>query len=158
METITIGMADYAVGRSPINLTTMGLGSCVGITLYDPRNRIGGLVHIMLPTVEQARSRDNLAKFADTGIVQLMESMIEKGALKSRLQAKIAGGASMFSSGNGSLKIGERNVAATKEVMESLRIPIVAEDTGKNYGRTIKLDTVTGMLTIKSALKGTKVI
>lgn len=154
---IIVGMADSAVAKKPEKLTTLGLGSCIGISLYDKRNCIGGMVHIMLPSVENARAKDNRAKFADTGIPDLVDSMIKQGAAKHHLTAKIAGGARMFSfSSSSNLNIGERNLAATKEMLAKLRIKIVAADTGENYGRTIILDTETGQLTVKSALKGEK--
>ncbi|WP_094228396.1 chemotaxis protein CheD [Methanolobus psychrotolerans] len=154
---IIVGMADSAVARKPVKLTTLGLGSCVGISLYDKSTGVGGMVHIMLPSIEQARSKDNRAKFADTGIPALLDSMVEEGAYKHRTTAKIAGGASMFSfNSNTQLNIGERNVTATKQSLKELRIPIIAEDIGLNYGRTIILDTENGELTVKSALKGIK--
>lgn len=159
MNKIIVGMADYAVTKSPVKLVTLGLGSCVGITLYDSHVQVGGLVHIMLPSIEQARSKDNRAKFADTGIVYLLEEMAKQGAVKRRIESKIAGGASMFSfSKNSQLQIGKRNIDATKRVLIDLRIPIVGEDTGKDYGRTIELDTNTGELSIKSANKLQKAI
>ncbi|TQD26349.1 chemotaxis protein CheD [Methanolobus vulcani] len=155
---IIVGMADSAVAKKPAKLTTLGLGSCVGISLYDKSTGVGGMVHIMLPSIENARAKDNIAKFADTGIPALLDEMTEKGAYKHRTTAKIAGGASMFSfNSNAQLNIGERNIAATKEALKQLKIPIVAEDTGQNYGRTIVLDTENGELTVKSALKGIKV-
>lgn len=155
---IIVGMADSAVTKKPEKLTTLGLGSCVGISLYDKGNGVGGMVHIMLPSIEQARSKDNIDKFADTGIPALLDNMVAEGANQRRITAKIAGGASMFSfKANTQLNIGERNVAATKESLKLLKIPIIAEDTGKNYGRTIVLDTDNGELTVKSALKGIKV-
>ncbi|WP_407357054.1 chemotaxis protein CheD [Methanolobus sp. WCC5] len=155
---IVVGMADSAVARKPTKLTTLGLGSCVGISLYDKSTGIGGMVHIMLPSIEQARSKDNIAKFADTGIPHLLDSMVADGAFRHRISAKIAGGASMFSfNSNTQLNIGERNVTATKLTLKELKIPIVAEDTGQNYGRTIILDTENGELTVKSALKGIKI-
>ena len=155
---IIVGMADSAVAKKPAKITTLGLGSCVGIAMYDKRSYVGGMVHIMLPSVENARSKDNLAKFADTGIPHLLDCMLAEGANKSGIKAKIAGGARMFSfSSNAQLNIGERNVIATKEVLRQLRIPIIAEDTGENYGRTIVLDTEDGRLTVKSALKGEKI-
>lgn len=155
---IIVGMADSAVARKPVKITTLGLGSCVGVAMYDKTNCIGGMVHIMLPSVENARSKDNLAKFADTGIPYLLDCMVKEGAAKGAIKAKIAGGARMFSfSSSAQLNIGERNVAATKEILKSLRIPLIAEDTGENYGRTIVLDTENGELTVKSALKGQKI-
>jgi chemotaxis protein CheD len=155
---IIVGMADSAVAKKPAKLTTLGLGSCVGISLYDKSTGVGGMVHIMLPSIENARAKDNIDKFADTGIPALIDTMVEEGAYKHRTTAKIAGGASMFSfNSKTQLNIGERNVAATKDALKLLKIPIVAEDTGKNYGRTIVLDTENGELTVKSALKGIKV-
>ncbi|WP_292469225.1 chemotaxis protein CheD [Methanolobus sp.] len=154
---IIVGMADSAVVKKPGKLTTLGLGSCVGISLYDKSTGVGGMVHIMLPSIEQARSKENTAKFADTGIPALLDGMVDIGAYKHRTTAKIAGGASMFSfNSNTQLNIGERNVAATKQVLKELKIPIIAQDTGENYGRTIILDTENGELTVKSARKGIK--
>jgi chemotaxis protein CheD len=122
MSKIIVGVADYAVARKPTRLITMGLGSCVGISLYDPYTQIGGLVHIMLPSIDHARSKDNKAKFADTGIAYLMEEMQKEGAMKRRVVAKIAGGASMFSFTNESnMNIGERNVEMTKKVLDDHR-------------------------------------
>ena len=159
MNKIIVGMADYAIVKCPVKVVTLGLGSCIGISLYDSRINIGGLVHIMLPSIDQARSKENKAKFADTGIIQLVEEMVEQGAVKRRLEAKIAGGASMFSFGNNSqLKIGIRNTEMTKKVLKELRIPIINEDTGDKYGRTIELDSCNGALHVRSALKGNKVI
>lgn len=156
---IIVGMADYAVTRSPEKLTTLGLGSCVGIALYDPVTKVGGLIHIMLPTIENARFTDNCAKFADSGIPHLIEEMIRIGAVRRRLIAKIAGGAKMFSfNSDASMNIGERNIKATKVVLSELKVPIIAEDVGKNYGRTVLLDTDTGVYYIKSAIKGENVI
>lgn len=149
---IVIGMADYAVTRSPERLTTLGLGSCVGVALYDPVTKIGGLVHIMLPTIVNARFKDNRAKFADSGIPFLVEEMIHAGASRRRMVAKIAGGAKMFSfNSDTNLNIGERNVEATKIVLLEMKVPLIAEDTGKNYGRTVVLDTDTGIFYVKSA-------
>lgn len=156
---IVIGMADYAVTRSPEKLTTLGLGSCVGIALYDPVTKIGGMIHIMLPTIENARFTDNRAKFADSGIHFLVEEMIRIGASRRRMVAKIAGGAKMFSfNSDVNLNIGERNIQATKVVLAEMKVPIIAEDVGKNYGRTVVLDTDTGVYYIKSAIKGENII
>ena len=159
MNRIIIGMADHAIVKCPVKVVTLGLGSCIGISLYDSQAKVGGLVHIMLPSVDQARSKDNKAKFADTGIVHLVEEMVKQGAVKRRLEAKIAGGASMFSFGNNSqLKIGLRNVEMTIKVLKDLNIPIISEDTGGKYGRTIELDSCNGLLYVKSALNGSKEI
>lgn len=157
---IKIGMADLNVCKSPDALTTLGLGSCVGIVLYDSGIKVGGMVHIMLPDSTQIKKNENLAKFADTGIDTLIKKMLELGAKRSALTAKIAGGAQMFAfnSNNDMLRIGERNVEASKAKLKALRIPILAEDTGLDYGRTIEFYTETGDLLIKSVGKPKKVI
>lgn len=157
-DLIKVGMADMGTTYAPGVLTTLGLGSCVGICLYDASSKISGLVHIMLPNSTQIKNNSNLAKFADTGIVKLLEEMIKMGAKRSRIVSKIAGGAQMFSFNDSSdlMRIGARNVTATKETLAILGIPILAEDTGGNYGRTIELYSETGILLIKTIGYGTK--
>ena len=160
MEVIKVGMADLKLTKAPGILTTLGLGSCVGIALYDKYNKIAGLAHIMLPSSKEIKNNDNKAKFADTGIELLIENMVKEGALKKNLSAKIAGGSQMFSFNNTNniLKIGERNVLATKEKLKELNIKIISEDTGGNYGRTIKLNSDDGSLLVKTIGHGIKVI
>ncbi len=157
---IKVGMADLRSSRHPCIITTLGLGSCVGIVLYDPRRKVAGLAHIMLPSSQHARNKSNIAKFADTATYKLLEDMIGLGAVKSNIVAKLAGGAQMFSFNDTSemLRIGARNVTATKVVLRSLNIPIIAEDTGGNYGRTIEIHSDSGKLLIKTIGHGTEVI
>ena len=158
---IKVGMADLNICKYPDNITTLGLGSCVGIALYDPVTKLGGLAHIMLPDSTQIRQNANLAKFADTGIHEIIRLMQKNGAMKSRLVAKIAGGACMFAvreNTSGIGNIGARNVEAVKKKLKELGIPIKAEDTGLNYGRTVELHTDTGEFYIKSVGKSIKVI
>ncbi|HYE10058.1 MAG TPA: chemotaxis protein CheD [Patescibacteria group bacterium] len=159
-ELIKVGMADLNCTRSPGVLTTLGLGSCVGVCLYDTFSKVSGMVHIMLPSSLQIKNNSNVAKFADTGIVKLLEDMQKLGAHKHRIVSKIAGGSQMFNFNDSSdiMRIGSRNVTATKEVLQSLNIPIIAEDTGGSYGRTIELYSETGMLLIKTIGFGTKQI
>lgn len=160
MSIIKVGMADLKVCKAPDVLTTLGLGSCVGIALYDKSAKIAGLAHIMLPSSLEIRNNANKAKFADTALDILLEEMIKLGVKKSQIQAKIAGGAQMFSfnTNNDVLKVGERNVIATKAKLKELGIRIIAEDTGGNYGRTIELDPSSGDLLIKTIGSGTTVI
>lgn len=152
---IRVGMADLNICSSPDAITTLGLGSCVGIVLYDPILKIAGLAHIMLPDSTQIRSNENVAKFADTGIETLLNKLLQKGAQKSRITAKIAGGAQMFafSTENAMLSIGMKNVMATKRKLGELGIRIIAEDTGDSYGRTIEFYPETGQLLIKAVGK-----
>lgn len=159
MACLIVGMADLKVAKFPDTLTTLGLGSCVGITIYDKMTKIGGLVHIMLP-LSAGYPGQTRAKFADTGIVDLINAMGRLGATRGSLVAKIAGGAHMFggTGGNDILKVGERNVAASLEVLSKLRIPILANDTGGKHGRTIELMTENGALRIKTVGFGEKLI
>lgn len=157
---IKVGMADLKTGRAPDILTTLGLGSCVGIALWDPKTKIGGLAHVMLPDSTQIRNNSNIAKFADSGITELVRQMERMGAPKSRLVAKIAGGAKMFEvSGSTAVgNIGERNALASKQKLRELGIRILAEDTGLNYGRTVELNCENGDYVIKAVGKSIKKI
>jgi len=160
-ESVKVGMADYKIASNPSSLITTGLGSCVGVCLWDPKIRVGGMAHIMLPDSTQSRMLQNLAKYADTGIILLLEEMTKLGANKARLIAKIAGGSQMFTfpgNNNMTLRIGERNTEAVKKKLEELRIRIVAEDTGGSFGRTIQFFTVDGQLLIKTINRGEKTI
>jgi chemotaxis protein CheD len=157
-DLIKVGMADLKVGRSPNNLISYGLGSCVGIALYDPGTQVGGLAHIMLPDSTQARSAENPAKFADTALPLMLEDMLKLGAVKSRIIAKIAGGAQMFAFANVTdiMRVGERNSEAVKLILKKLAVRIIAEDVGGNYGRTVELSLHNGIFRIKTIDKGEK--
>lgn len=159
-ELIKVGMADYKVGRAPDTLISYGLGSCIGISLYDPQTKIGGLLHIMLPDSNQSRANENRAKFADTGIPDMLDELVRMGAAKSRLVAKLAGGSQMFAFANASdiMRVGLRNASASKEILKKLSIPIVGEDTGGSYGRTVQIDLSTGVYKVKTIDKGDKEI
>lgn len=160
-EVIKVGMADLNVCNSPDGLTTLGLGSCVGIALRDPVLKVGGLAHIMLPDSTAIRGgTSNIPKFADTGIEELVRRMEALGAKRNRMTAKLAGGATMFATQSKSdlVKIGERNVLASKQKLAELKIPILAEDTGKNYGRTVIFYPETGEYIIRAVGRDQTVI
>jgi chemotaxis protein CheD len=159
-EVIKVGMADLKICICPDSITTLGLGSCVGIALRDPVTKIGGLAHIMLPDSTAIRNQTNIYKFADTGIDELVRLMVEKGASKQRMVAKIAGGAQMFAFQNKSdlVRVGERNVEATKSKLKELGIKILAEDTGNSYGRTVIFYPETGDYYIRAVGKSETVI
>lgn len=159
-EVIKVGMADLKVCASPDAVTTLGLGSCVGIAVRDPITKIGGLAHIMLPDSTQIRDNSNIPKFADTGIEELVRQLVKIGANRSRLVAKIAGGAQMFAfqSSNAMVRVGERNVEATKKKLQEMNIPLLAEDTGLNYGRTVIFYPETGDFKIRAVGKSETVI
>ena len=157
---IKVGMADLNTCASPDSITTLGLGSCIGVVLYDPRKKICGMVHVMLPDSSAIKKNDNLAKFADTGIKQLIEQLEQKGVSRMSLSAKIAGGAQMFAfnTANEMLKVGLRNAEAVRKVLASYRIRIISEDCGENYGRTIEFYPETSELHIKAIGKPVKII
>lgn len=158
MNMTKVGMADLRVVKHPGALTTLGLGSCIGICLYDPGTKIIGMAHIMLPSSKTIKNNSNVAKFADTAIVKLIDDMVKVGVSKRRLVGKIAGGSQMFkfTSGNDMMRIGDRNAEAVREILKSMSIPILADDTGGNFGRTIEFYSETGTLKIKTIGHGEK--
>ena len=159
-EMIKVGMADLKTCKSPNAVTTLGLGSCVGIAIRDPITKIGGLAHIMLPDSTKISNNQCVAKFADTGINELVRLMVAEGAGRTRLVAKIAGGAQMFALQNKSdlIAVGARNVEAVTRVLGELKIPILASDTGESYGRTVEFYPETGDFVIKAVGKDIKKI
>ncbi len=159
-QMIRVGIADSKLCKTPDKITTVGLGSCIGIVLYSSTHDVCGMVHIMLPSSKEIKNNSNRAKFADTGIEDLVRMLDRQGVKKGSLVAKIAGGATMFVfSGASDLgSIGERNIKSVKETLSALSIPIVAEDTGADYGRTIIFDNISKKLTIRCAGKADKVI
>ena len=159
-DLIRVGMADYKVGRAPSTIISYGLGSCIGISLYDPQTKAGRLLHIMLPDSTQARPTDNPAKFADTGLPLMLRDVLELGASRSRLVAKIAGGAQMFAFANATdiMRVGARNAEAAKKILKELNIRLLSEDTGGNYGRTVQIDLNDGVYKVKTIDKGEKEI
>ena len=159
-EVIKVGMADLKTCGGEDAVTTIGLGSCVGIAIRDPIAKIGGLAHIMLPDSTEIRNNSNRPKFADTGIEELVTEIVKKGANRFRLVAKIAGGAQMFAinASNATMRVGERNVQASKKKLSELKIPILAEDTGKTYGRTVVFYPKSGDFIIRAIGMPEKVI
>lgn len=154
MNRVTVGISDLNVVRAPDDLVTYALGSCVGIALFDPVAHVAGLSHIMLPSSTDIVANGTIVayKFADTAIVCLVKKMESMGARQIRMKAKIAGGAQMFAAlSNSSIaNIGQRNTEAVKRTLSTLHIPIIAEDTGKNYGRTLYFSAENGEMRIKS--------
>lgn len=156
---ITVGMADLKVATAPDILVTLGLGSCIGVCIWDPFTKIGGMAHIMLP-IANAKDLSNKAKYADTAIGVLFNGVCKLGASPSKLQAKMAGGAQMFSFAGKPpiLKIGDRNAEAVTEELKRLGIRLVASDVGGNAGRTIHYDLQTGALKVRTIRQGEKII
>lgn len=152
---IKVGMADLKICKSPDGLTTLGLGSCVGVAVRDPVTKIGGLLHAMLPDSTVLRNNTCIEKFVDSGLDELVRQMIKAGANRSRLEAKLAGGAQMFAFQRNSdlVKVGERNAEAARKKLRAMHIKLLAEDTGLNYGRTVIYYPETGVYVIKAVGK-----
>ena len=159
-DVIRVGIADMNIVKEPQLIRTSGLGSCVGVVIYDPMKKVAGMIHVMLPDSTLGKStKVNIAKFADTGIPALIEQLEGEGARRFSLRAKIAGGAQMFQFGSeDTVRIGPRNVAAVKEQLRKFSIPIIAEDTGGSKGRTIEFDPVTTKLNVLTVNEVTKEI
>jgi chemotaxis protein CheD len=156
---IRVKVADYAVATDGV-IATIGLGSCVAITLYDPTARVGGLAHILLPDESMSRDRSNPAKFPATIVPIVLDEMRRMGASRRRVRAKIAGGASMFSNllTSSAVNIGERNVAAVRAVLAGVKVPIVGEDVGSDHGRSVYLFMNDGRVEVRSLRKGSRVL
>lgn len=159
-DTIRVGIADMNVCIAPNKITTLGLGSCVGVVLYDMNSDIAGLVHIMLPDSTKIKENKNKCKFADTGIDELVKKLESMGLLVKNLSAKIAGGAKMFDFSNSSPlgSIGDKNVEAVRAKLKALGIRIKSEDVGLNYGRTIVFDPITKELSVIKAGQQVRII
>ncbi|WP_445488216.1 chemotaxis protein CheD [Niallia sp. 03133] len=158
---VKVGIADMNTVQVPEVIRTSGLGSCVGVVLYDQVRGMAGLAHIMLPDSSLSKSGPlNIAKFADTAIIKLVQNLEMLGAKKTSLKAKIAGGAQMFQFTGTSdiMRIGPRNVEAVKKELQCLNIPLYGEDVGGNSGRTIEFNPKTIELTIRTVNKGTQII
>lgn len=155
---VIVGIAQGNVVQKPDKLVSYALGSCVGVCLYDRGKKIAGMAHILLPSRRDAIDQTNPYKFADTGCERLLMEMMRAGAVRQSVTAKIVGGAKMFHTDGKTWGIGERNVKAVKTALATLGISLIGEDTGKDYGRTVLLDSETGMVTVKSVKNGVKVI
>jgi chemotaxis protein CheD len=158
---VRIKVADYAVCRGERVIATIGLGSCVAIALYDRDAQVGGLAHILLPSPSMSRETSNPAKFPQTIVPLMMDEMRKLGSAPgARISAKIVGGASMFGqlvTGSG-INVGERNVFATRDVLAAAGIPILAEDTGLDYGRSVYFHLADGRVEVRSLKKGDRVL
>ncbi|MCD6189535.1 MAG: chemotaxis protein CheD [Thermococcus sp.] len=155
LEEIKVGIGDYAVSKAKGVITTYGLGSCVGITLYDPVTKAGGMLHALLPEAKYYENKGNPAKYVDTGLELLLKDLAKLGAIKRRLEAKIFGGGHIFENvTNENLMIGKRNVETAKRELKRHKIKIVVEDTGGNGGRTISLNLETGKVKVRKVSNG----
>ena len=159
MTEIRVKVADYAVAKGDAVIATIGLGSCVAIVLYDAQSRVGGLAHILLPNEGMSRDVQNRAKFPATAVPLLVEQMQAQGS-RGPITARIAGGASMFGGllPSGGINMGERNVEATRRVLDEASLPLVGQDTGGDYGRSIYLYVSDGRMLVRSLSRGDRVL
>ena len=148
---LVVGIADMKMARQNGMLITYALGSCIGICLYDPKIQLAALVHIMLP-LNMETGRKTPLKYADTGITETLRQMEAKGGARSRIVAKIAGGAKMFEvAGGGSLgNIGQRNIGSTHMILRREGIRLLREDVGGAVARTLLFDAATGQACVRS--------
>ncbi len=156
-NSIVLGMADLMVVPAPVKLITLGLGSCIGLVVYDSFAKIAGMAHIMLPDSRGLHASEKVGKFADTAVPAIIEEMLRRGATRPRIKAKIAGGAQMFSLPGASaefLTVGAKNVSETKKRLARMGIALISSDTGGNKGRTIEFSTSNWMLKVKTLGKG----
>ncbi|MCL2767432.1 MAG: chemotaxis protein CheD [Synergistaceae bacterium] len=158
-----VGMADVIAVSSPAKLITLGLGSCIGVVIYDEMAKVAAMAHVMLPDSRGSKDHEKPGKFADLAIPLLLDELLKKNAKKERMKAKYAGGAQMFAtiaSGGGAdfLAVGVRNAAETLAFLNKYKIKIVASDTGGNKGRTVEFNTETWMLSVKVLGKGVTMI
>lgn len=144
-DRIRVGVADMAVTGDGQSLVTSGLGSCVAVALHDG-NGIGGLLHAMLPAAPEDAVSE--AKYVDTGIEKMRTELLDLGANTDDLTAKIAGGSSMLDLGNGE-PVGDKNVAATKRVLEEHGIELIGDETGGSSGRSVTFTPPTGVMKIE---------
>ena len=150
----SVRMGELAVAREHEVLAAVGLGSCIGVALIDRDAHVAGLAHVLLP--EPASGRESApGRYASTAIPTLLEDVLRAGAKRERIVAKLAGGASMFPalSATGMGAVGERNAEAVRRVLQGLDIPIVGEDVGGTWGRTIHVQASDGAYVVSNVLR-----
>ncbi|NLY51995.1 MAG: chemotaxis protein CheD [Firmicutes bacterium] len=151
MAEIFVNMGELKVAAGDDVLITVGLGSCVGVALYDPENKVGGMAHIFLAASRDGKSTEQPGKFADTAIPALLEAVVRAGGRRSLLVAKIAGGANLFPKlSQASLNVGMQNVAAVKEHLAAHKLPLRGEDVGGSIGRKMILYVESGKVMVQS--------
>jgi len=145
MADIEVEIANSKIARNPDNLIARGVGSCVIITLYDPKLKIGALSHAVLPNHEN--KENNPGRFVDTAIDDMLHKMVASGCTRRNIEAKIVGGANMFPGVESN--IGKDNALSAREKLRKEGIKIVGETTGGTVGRSIEFSTENGLVTVK---------
>ncbi len=152
-----VGIAQLTVSRPPSRLACLGLGSCVAVILYDPVVKLGGIVHILLPRAPNHHDQEE--KYADTGTKKLVSEMLKHGANKSRIFARLVGGAEMFTAVNIAISnIGRDNIFEARKVLHGNAIRIMAEETAGKKGRSCYFDLETGKVVVQTAFGGERII
>ncbi len=147
-----VDIADFAVSNDPrATLVTYSLGSCIGVAIWDPEAKVGGLLHYMLPesAISPDKAKANPAMFADTGVPALFRAAYELGAAKKRLVVRVAGGSQLLDD-NGTFNIGKRNYVMLRKIFWKNGILIEKEDVGGSISRTLRLRCSEGRLTLKT--------
>lgn len=157
-QVIPVGLGEIRVAGAGAVLACYGLGSCVCLALYDPAAQVAGMAHVVLPSAQHGRSQDLPGKYADTALPALVQALVEAGASRPRLLAKMAGGANVLPLEGGWLDIGSRNAEAVRAALAAARIPLVAQDTGGTCGRTVHLAAASGQMRVTVAGRGEKVL
>lgn len=147
---VKVGIAECDVAAGDTVLTTSGLGSCLGVAIYDATRGVAGLVHAMLPSRDEVTT-GNDAKFADSGVRLLVSELEREGADRTTMEAKLAGGSDMLDFSEDGSGIGVRNTDVGRRTLDAFDIPVVAEDVGGEHGRSLRLEAQTGQLLVKSA-------
>ncbi|MEP6571125.1 MAG: chemotaxis protein CheD [Gemmatimonadota bacterium] len=157
---LMVRVADLKAGSGEDILVTLGLGSCVAILLFDNESKVGGLAHILLPSRSLSRGTENPAKFPQSAVPALVAEMSLLGAIPGRLTARLVGGASMFAglAPPGSIQMGERNLVATREVLNSQGIPVIGESVGGDFGRSVRFHVRLNRIEIKSVAHGEQLL
>ncbi|RJQ60439.1 MAG: chemotaxis protein CheD [Desulfobacteraceae bacterium] len=150
-----MGMSDMKISKDPGDiLVTYSLGSCVGVTAYDPAAKVGGLLHLMLPdsSLNSGKAQSNPFVFADTGVPAMIRALTKSGALKNRMKIVVAGGAQILDPA-GPFKIGRRNFGATRECLKKLHLFADYEEVGGHVDRTLRLIMETGSTLIQTSME-----
>lgn len=155
---IEVNMAAMEISQVPSRLITRGLGSCLGVTLYDPSKKIGGMAHPMLPDIEKARIRSNPSRFVNSAIKQMIEELEKKGCIRNQIVAKLFGGAHMFGfiTTDSILNVGQKNIEMAQAILKESDIKILAQEIGGSFGRTIELNLENGKVLVKTVSWGEK--
>ncbi|HEX5003736.1 MAG TPA: chemotaxis protein CheD [Gemmatimonadales bacterium] len=153
---VVVHVAEFKVGGAGDTLVTIGLGSCVAVVLHDAEARIGGLAHILLPSPALSRRDQNPGKFPQTAVPLLLQDMVARGARASRVTARIAGGAAMFTNLQpaGTIQMGERNLVAVRSALAHHSIPLVGSEVGGDFGRTVRLFVDDGRIEVSTVRRG----